>query len=288
MPPYITCTLCANPGKLATTAEVARVPCNVRRFREDQFTLWRCAGCGSIHCKEEVNLSAYYAGYPISRLQLVPALRIGYRNRLRFLRRYGFREEHRCLDFGCGGGLFVQYLRARGFENAEGYDAFTEEFAHTDLSADSYDVVVSYDVIEHDDDPREFLKRTSRLLRSRGLLILGTPRADGVSLERTRNPALHPPYHRHILSEQALIDLVLAEGLELEGLTRRCYCDSLVPLVNSRFMWKYVEQSGGFIDIAVEPPKAGVVLTSPALLFWAVAGYFFPPGDNLTAVFRKA
>jgi len=52
-------------------------------------------------------------------------------------------------------------------------------------------------------------------------------------------------------------------------------------------MWRYVEQSGGLIDVAVEPPKPGVVLTSPALLLWAVAGYFFPPGDNLTAVFRK-
>jgi SAM-dependent methyltransferase len=266
---------------------MGRVPCNVRRFQKDHFTLWRCTGCGSIHCKEEVNLSAYYSDYPITRIQLGLGTKIAYRNRLKFLRRHGFREEHRCLDFGCGGGLFVEYLRANGFKNVEGYDAFTEEFAHANLSAGSYDAVVSYDVIEHDDDPREFLKRTSRLLRSKGLLIIGTPRADGVSLKRTRSPALHPPYHRHILSEQSLIDLALAEGLKLEGLTQRSYYDSLVPTVNSRFAWEYVAQSGGFIDVAVEPPRVSLVLTSPVLLLWAVAGYFFPGGENLIGAFRK-
>ena len=46
-------------------AEVGAVPCNVREFSKDLFTLWRCIGCGSLHCAEDADLDRYYAHYPL-------------------------------------------------------------------------------------------------------------------------------------------------------------------------------------------------------------------------------
>jgi len=57
--------------------------------------------------------------------------------------------------------------------------------------------------------------------------------------------------------------------------------------VNSRFMWRYIQKTGGLLDAAVEPPQAGLVLTSPEMLFLAFFGYFRPLGDNILVSFRK-
>jgi SAM-dependent methyltransferase len=265
---------------------VARIPCNVRRFQERVFTLWRCTGCGSLHCAEDADLALYYADYPLKRQNLGFAERIGYGNRLRLLERQGFRRSDRVLDYGCGAGLFVRSLRQKGLSQVFGYDAFVPEYQDPRRLEESYDAVVSYDVIEHDDDPREFMRLAAPLVRSRGLFVIGTPNADHVSLGRKGDPSLHPPYHRHILSERILLALGREQGLEPEHIHRRSYFDSLFPTVNSRFMWRYLGKSG-LLDTAVEPPQTGLVLRSPDLLFFAFFGYFLPAGDSMIVSFRK-
>lgn len=153
------CDLCAEGSTITRAAEMARVPCNVRKFKDEVFTLWRCAGCGSVHCQEDADLSGYYADYQLQRQRLTFSERIGYRNRLRLLRRHGLRPADRILDYGCGAGLFVEFLREQGFPFVSGYDPFIGRYAKKAVLEDSFDVVVSYDVIEHDDDPAAFLQR---------------------------------------------------------------------------------------------------------------------------------
>src|SRR5579862_7299722 len=99
MPVCTRCNLCDTPGTLATAAEVLRVPCNVREFQEHVFTLWRCTGCGSIHCKEDVELSEYYARYPLKDQKPGFGEQIGYKNRLRLLRRHGIGKSQLILDY---------------------------------------------------------------------------------------------------------------------------------------------------------------------------------------------
>jgi 2-polyprenyl-3-methyl-5-hydroxy-6-metoxy-1,4-benzoquinol methylase len=281
------CNLCAAPGTLEQAEESGPVPCNVRRHKENIFTYWRCRTCGSLHCAEDADLAHYYQHYPIKAQQLNFHARIGYRNRLALLEHHGLRQTDRILDYGCGPGLFVRYLRDRGYRNAVGYDPFEPACSDSRLLEETYDAVVSYDVIEHDEDPRRFLFGQLRLLREGGLLCVGTPNADGVSVDRTADPSLHAPYHRHILSERAMLALAGECGAELLHLQRRSYFDSPIPTVNSHFMWKLIEKSGGLLDTAYEPPKIGVVLTSPELIFLAFFGYFFPAGNNTLAIFRN-
>ena len=271
----------------AGATDVGKVPCNVRDFKDDIFTLWRCTGCGSIHCAEEADLPKYYANYPLKNQTLTFHERVGYSNRLRLLKRQGLRRTDRILDFGCGAGLFVDFLREKGFPNVFGYDAFVPAYSDPTRLQVTYDAVVSYDVIEHDDDPRGFMRKLSGLISPGGMLAIGTPRADGVSIARRQDPSLHPPYHRHILSEQVLLALGQEQGLELTHLYRRSFYDALLPTVNSHFMWRYIQKSGGLLDSVVEPPQIGLVWRSPDLLFLALFGYFMPLGDNMLLTFRK-
>ena len=281
------CNVCESPGRMGGAIEVGRVPCNVRRFQDRLFTLWRCTGCASIHCAEDVDLAHYYAQYPLKYQRLTVSERIGYGNRIRLLERHGFARSQRILDYGCGAGLFVDFLRERGVSQAFGYDAFVEQYQSPHRLRETYDAVTAYDVVEHYDDPRQFMREVVPLLRSGGLLAVGTPNADHVSIARIGDPSLHPPYHRHILSEKALLALGREHGLDPVHVHPRSFYDSLVPTVNSRFMWSYVRACDGLLDSAVEPPRVGLVLRSPELVFKAFFGYFLPLRDNILVTFRK-
>jgi SAM-dependent methyltransferase len=250
--------------------------------------MWRCAGCGCVHCAEDADLPRYYANYPLKEQKLTFSERIGYNNRLRLLERQGVLRSHRILDYGCGAGLFVEFLRSKGYENVFGYDAFVPEYSATRTLDDTYDAVVTYDVIEHDDDTRAFMHRLAKLVLPGGILAVGTPNADNVPLERIKDPSLHPPYHRHILSERMLLALGRERSMEPVHIYRRSFYDSLIPTVNSRFMWRYIQKTGGHLDAAVEPPQVSMVLKSPEMLFLAFFGYFQPFGDNILVTFRKA
>jgi 2-polyprenyl-3-methyl-5-hydroxy-6-metoxy-1,4-benzoquinol methylase len=284
----VECNLCDRPGSLAQAAEVNRVPCNVRTFRDDRFTMWRCTNCGSLHCAEDADLAHYYADYPLKQQRMTFHERVGYGNRLRLLEQQGFQRHEPLLDYGCGVGLFLDFLRDSGCPAVSGYDVFVPRHADPAVLHRTYSAVVSYDVIEHDDDPRAFMRTVAGLVRPGGLLVIGTPNADHVSLRRIHSPSLHPPYHRHILSERALLALGRDAGLEPVQMYRRSFYDSLYPTVNSRFMWRYVERSGGMLDAVTEPPRQGVVLHSPEMLFWAFFGWLFPQRDNIIVTFRKA
>jgi SAM-dependent methyltransferase len=269
-------------------AEKALVPSDVRCFAGETFTVWRCAHCRSIHAADEVDLGRYYARYPLKRHVLDFATRMLYRNRLRYLGKFGLSPGHRVLDYGCGTGVFVQYLSERGFVLPAGYDRFVEQYADTGVLHARYDAVVSFDVIEHVEDPKSFLTELRNLAEPGGLVVIGTPNADNLSLSEQR-PAveLSQPYHRHILSEKALVDSGRALGLNVLEVLHKNPVDSVIPGMNLQFMWSYIRQTGGWIDASIEPIRLGKVLSSPSLLLYAFFGKFMPPRGNMVVVFRK-
>lgn len=252
-----TCNVCDEPETLNASTEQAQVPCHVHCFRDESFTVWRCKNCGSLHSKEVVDLERFYASYPFKDHKLDFHTRIGYRNRLNLLKRQGAKPNHLILDYGCGAGLYVKFLREQGFQNVHGYDPFIPHFADDQILEKKFDIVVSHDVIEHVEEPIHFLENMVRLLKPNGLLVLGTPNASEISLrsEDVLAVELSQPYHRHILSEKALSHLAERFALEPVHTYRRFYFDSFIPSVNTKFMWKYVELNGGFIDVCVKPPK---------------------------------
>ena len=105
----------------AADAERAEVRSNVRRFRNERFGIWRCRGCGSIHAEEDVDLAHYYSAYPIFSAELDWKLHVVYGGILKRLVRGGLRPDHRVLDYGCGSGSLVRFLKEKGYANTVGY-----------------------------------------------------------------------------------------------------------------------------------------------------------------------
>ena len=71
----------------------------------------------------------YYADYPLKNQKITFSERIGYANRLKLMQRQGFRNSNNILDYGCGAGLFVKFLKEKGFEHVSGYDRFVSAYA---------------------------------------------------------------------------------------------------------------------------------------------------------------
>jgi SAM-dependent methyltransferase len=282
------CNLCDHPGTLSDAKDVARVPCTVRKFKDDLFTLWRCTNCSSLHCAEDADLPRYYAEYPVKQNSLNAVARALYEKRLRKLNRLGLRRSDRLLDYGGGNGIFAQFLKERGYLEAFCYDPGVSEFADLKTLENPYDAVVSYDAIAHEDDSNKLLRTLSGLVRPNGLLEIGTTTADHLKLSEVKDPHLHMPYHRHIFSERALIGVFREQKFVPVEICRRRFDDSLIPMVNERFITTYIIKSGGYFDALFEPMQWPVVLTSPILMVSAFFGYFLSPRDEILISFRKS
>ncbi len=99
-------------------------------------------------------------------------------------------QRGRLLDVGCALGFFLETARRRGWE-VEGVDisAHAVSYARDRLglaarcgmleeagfTADSFDVLTLWDVIEHVPDPVANLEYCRSLLRDEGILVISTP-----------------------------------------------------------------------------------------------------------------
>lgn len=282
------CNVCSK-SCIKDSVEIKQIPSNVRRFQTEKFTVWRCPSCHSLHTKEDIDLDEYYKYYPLKQHKLDLWARVSYKNRLKRLVKEGLKKEHEILDYGCGLGLFVHYLRKRGYKNVTGFDPFVPEFSDKKVLGKTYDVVTAQDVIEHDNNPKALMEQLVRLVRPGGMLCIGTPNAEQIDLLNPEKFAatLHQPYHRHVLSENALRQMGLNLSLKVGKTYSRWYYDTLYPTINLRFIQTYILYAGNLIDVVVEPPRIKIVLSSPLLLFYAFFGYFFPPRTEMMVFFYR-
>lgn len=274
------------------TCERVRVRCNIRRFAAEYFHLWRCADCRCLHCWEIVVLGPYYAGYGTKDQRLDFFSRMAYGRQLARLRAAGLQRAHRILDYGCGSGNLVTYLRSRGYAGAMGYDPYGGAAGWGDASVlrpEAFDCICLQDVIEHVEDAGMLLTELGRLLNRGGLLLVGTPSADEIDLRQTHRHLhqLHMPYHLHLYTRQALVQLGAAAGLTAARFFRRYYMETPFFGMNEAFCRAYLERLDDNIDALVEPPRMGVILRSPTLLFHGTFGFFYSPRHSMTVIFRK-
>ena len=280
----IVCNVCEQPGHLRDAKEIRKVHSNVRAFCDETFTVWRCDGCGSLHCQEDVDLNRYYERYPIKSppVGFLDSGRVlGISAEITTVR--GRKPSDGVLDFGCGPVCVMQFLRERGFDRVSGYDAHVAEYSDPEVLTRQYDVVISEDVIEHMDEPAAFLTQLSRLFK------------DGRRLShRYTECGWDRPRRGRRISPCPCISLTIATsspsrrsshlqatgGLNQSQFHYRFYYDTGFPTVNYRFLKTYVRKAGNTLDAAFEQPKFGLVALSPSLWVYAVWGIYFHPAPR--------
>ena len=282
------CKVCG-VGRYEDTPEQARVPSNVRRWREHLSTVWRCGNCASLISLEVVDLEPFYDGYPYSQRKDDYFARRAFGRHLKLLEHSGVTAASSILDYGCSEGLFLSFLRTHGFKDCSGYDKYSERYSDEAALGREYDVVVCQDTIEHVDDPKGLLIRLAQAVRPGGVLCVGTPRADDVDLGNLKRSihSLHQPYHLHILSERGITNLAVDAGFHVEALHRRHFMDTPYPFVNWRFLRAYLAANDDTLDAGFEQPRHGVFLRSPGLALLGLFGNLLPSSSEMIVMLRK-
>jgi len=144
------------------------------------------------------------------------------------------------LELGCGSGdrtqLFYDVSRVIGVdimgqvsvERKRKFCFFVADATKLPFRNESFDAVVSFDVIEHISDDKKFVAEAFRVCKGRGIIILGTPNRLRLS-NRLRNllgkKIVYPRYlgpdiiHLREYTREQLITLVKNAGLSGE-----CMC----------------------------------------------------------------
>ena len=166
-----------------------------------------------------------------------------------------FNADGRVLDFGCGGGFFLSFLRDQGW-SAVGYDvgqAALQTCREQDLDVvsdlsnledASLSAIVMSHVVEHLEAPGEILQQVKRLLAPDGKLFIATPNA--TSLRCRLSPRLFSrylnfderyrafPIHLSYFSIHTLPLLLKNHGFSVEAvLTHGMGLEELVQIRNS-------------------------------------------------------
>jgi hypothetical protein len=204
----LSCVTCADepdPGQVAW----ATVHSSEREFEHERFAVWRCPRCRCIHAFGDVDLDRYYRRYGLHETGLDLLERVFYRNKLRFIRRFvPLDRGGPVLDFGCGNGVFVEYLRRRGYTDVAGYDPYSAAHADPGVLGRRYRLVLSTD---------------GEQVAPGGFLYLQTPDAHHIDLERaaTVRQVLKQPYHRHLVTTAWLEAELSQLGFEPVARTHR-------------------------------------------------------------------
>jgi SAM-dependent methyltransferase len=286
----VECSFCGTRLDRRSTRSCVPVPCNVRAFKDEVFHVWRCRTCRSLHCLEIVDLARYYVNYPISKT-LTPVVRVGLDNQMRRLAPHGLRPDASVLDYGCGYGVFLDFLRERGFSSLAGFDPYSafERYRNPAALEAEYDFVVLQDVLEHVEEPRALLDEVDRVLRPGGRIVIGTPQAEWLSLRRPLKDwmQLHPPYHLHIYTAAALEALARERGWRRVAFFDRAYYDTKYFGLNARSADLYKWFHDGTLDSFLDPAPSARLWRSPRYIFLAKFGYWLKRRGEMAMVFEK-
>lgn len=159
-----------------------------------------------------------------------------------------FVKGKRVLDIACGTGYGSQILCLAGARAVVGVDVCPEtvlyakkhyqednlEFVCADAEqfdcSEPFDVIVSFETIEHLHHPDKFLERIHRLLVPQGDLLLSAP------LGETRHI---DPYHLHVFSQRDVFTLLEKAGFSID-LYR---CDDWVLTRSDLLRWQQLYPS---------------------------------------------
>jgi len=165
------------------------------RTTKDEVPIYQCENCrtiwhDAIADNDMYSTDAYResVGETVTRQEFFRKHDIEILDKLNYTGTEVYRDKL-FMDIGCGGGGYADYIRnvARKVVLVEPNKNFAEQlrndgyevFAYCDKALAKYEgkieLITSYDVIEHVDDPQGFLHSIYRLLASGGGAYIGTP-----------------------------------------------------------------------------------------------------------------
>ena len=158
--------------------------------------LVKCKNCGLVFCElipSPKELNEYYKIYAYENNFYSPITKQRYIELLTTFEPY--RKNNKILDVGCGNGFFLETAKEKGWEvygtefsekaievlKQKGIKSFEGELKLENFKAQMFDVITSFEVVEHINNPKEEINKFYNILRTGGLLYITTPNFNSIS-----------------------------------------------------------------------------------------------------------
>jgi 2-polyprenyl-3-methyl-5-hydroxy-6-metoxy-1,4-benzoquinol methylase len=216
-------------------------------FPKSGVDIYTCPTCGCIMADlefthEQYEVANYYTMAFRTKAEIEGEWGFRWRYILSVLKRYGAGPT--LLDVGAGNGYFVHLARTEFGQRADGLEisaaeanyarsTFGLELLRGDLSAVTarYDVVTSFNVLEHVKHPMTLLAQMKERLAPGGLFGVTTPNPSCIHRRLQGLPKwsmICPPHHINLFTRPALREMLSRAGLEvLEYATLSTYINSV-------------------------------------------------------------
>jgi SAM-dependent methyltransferase len=190
--------------------------------------LCKCNACGFVFAHRiptEQELIDYYDGY--GRNDYLSPVTIKRYNELLDAME-PFRETNKLLDVGCGIGYFLEVAKERGWEvhgteytdraieicEGKGISMKQGKLDPSNYEPESFDVITSFEVLEHINNPVEEITNFNTLLRNGGLVYLTTPNFNSLLRHRLkeRYDVITYPEHLSYYTPSTLKKLFVKHG----------------------------------------------------------------------------
>ncbi len=203
--------------------------------------LVRCRDCRLVFMQQiptEEELNTFYARYSYSQDPWISPITI--RRYHELLDRFEpYRKLNRILDVGCGAGSFLKVAKERGWEvvgteyspaavvlcKQKGIQMFQGPLSAAKAADASFDVITSFEVIEHIHSPHEDLDEIVRMLRPGGLHYCTTPNFNALARYWLRGDYNVIGYPEHL---SYYTPDTLNKAMEMHGLRKKsCWSDGI-------------------------------------------------------------
>jgi len=199
----------------------------VSPYNNQEYKRYECPNC-DVHWWEPLKIiPEFYESevfeYCVAFHEVV-GTRLG-ENHKAFFKHFPSNIRGKLLDVGCGDGRFLRYAKEQGFEVwGIDFDKKSVENVKINLGIDTafpmsleefyeyakeknlkFDVITFFEVLEHQDKPREFLEMVKGLLKEGGYIAGSVPNRESMFVKITRdNYVDNPPHHFLRFSKSSL------------------------------------------------------------------------------------
>lgn len=190
---------------------------------------WFCASCGTYRIKRKTKVEygeEYYEGNSGLATKLFEPISLFFYKIRSSYAKPG--KKNIWVDVGAGEGKFLKAVNAKdkvGVEISLVGRKYMEKMGITTLSPSVYlnkkrmnaDVISFWHVLEHVDNPGEYLLSAKRNLAPGGEIIIGIPNSDGLEFKFFREKWFHfaPDYHLWLFSLKGMKSLLKQLGFKI-------------------------------------------------------------------------
>jgi SAM-dependent methyltransferase len=305
----------------------------------DIFCIWHCPHCNTAFSMPRVNADGIYEliykhaesvrGYnnylklyrdvktKRKPLRYLMSKNLAFWSIVHILKKKRISEKADILEVGAGFGYLTYALHSAGY-NAMGLDISEESinraiqylgnyyicedvFQYAETHPESADIIILTEVIEHVENPMEFICSLAKLLKKGGHIILTTPNKSYYPEDAVWSSE-NPPIHCWWFSEDSMKYIAEKLNLSLEFLD---YSESYQARMSKEFSnvpieYPYaLDASGNPIDIPVEQKRKGLLppwfketgcYQTVSQLIYPVIAKLYPPRKRISfmcAIFHK-